>query len=171
MSLLGRFDGKVVLISGVGGSQGRVAALAFACEGAKVLGADLNNPGRAEETCRLVRDSGGEMLCMAPLDVADPDAAALWTDTAARQWGGIDVLYNNAGALKLAAMAEATMEDWDYTIRNELTVSFVAARAAWPHLVRRGGGVILNVSSIAGTGSWRSFRRWPTAWPTPDCRP
>ena len=148
--MMRRFQDKVVLISGTGGSQGRVAALAFAKEGAKVVGCDLNSEARAEETRRMVLDAGGDMASLAPLDVADPAQAERWVDLAVERYGGVDVLYNNAGALRLSGMADGTLEDWDYTLRNELTVSFVAAKAAWPHLVARGGGVILNVSSIAG---------------------
>ena len=58
-----------------------------------------------------------------------------WVGVAVKRWA--DVLYNNAGVLKMGAMAEATLADWNYTMRDELTVSFVAAMAAWPALVAR----------------------------------
>jgi NAD(P)-dependent dehydrogenase (short-subunit alcohol dehydrogenase family) len=62
---------------------------------------------------------------------------------------GIDVLYNHAGALRAAPIAEMSDEDWHATIRNELDIVFFPTRAAWPHLVRRGGGSIVNISSMA----------------------
>ena len=146
---LPRFANKVVLISGTGGGQGRVAAMAFAMEGARVLGCDINAELSAETT-RLVVDAGGEMASVEPLDLANPADARRWIDTAISNWGKIDVLYNNAAGVGFAPFDEATIEHWDYTLRNELTIGYVAARAAWPYFVEQGKGVILSVASIAG---------------------
>ncbi len=67
-----RLKGKVALISGTGSGIGRSAALIFSAEGARVVGCSLDAE-RAEETVKLVRDAGGDMLSWAPVDVADPD--------------------------------------------------------------------------------------------------
>jgi NAD(P)-dependent dehydrogenase (short-subunit alcohol dehydrogenase family) len=153
---MGRFTGKVVLISGTGGRQGRVAALAFANEGAKVLGCDVNVE-RSAETTRLVTEAGGEMISVEPIDLADPADATRWVEIAAARWGRVDVLYNNAAALAMAPFDQATLGHWDHTIRNELTLGYVAARAVWPYFVKQKKGVIVNIASIAGHLELSSF--------------
>src|SRR5665213_4246396 len=106
-------DGKVVLITGTAGGQGRAAALAFARAGAKVLGCDVK-ADEAEETVALVTRAGGEMRSLHPLDASDFDSAKRWAKTAQEAWGGIDVLYNNAGSLRAkGAFSDSTIEEWD----------------------------------------------------------
>jgi NAD(P)-dependent dehydrogenase (short-subunit alcohol dehydrogenase family) len=142
-------EGKVSLISGTGGGQGRAAALAFAREGALIVGCDVNAEA-AEETTGLVVAAGGTMISVHPLDLAEPAEAERWMSIALKSFGGIDILYNNAGALfARGPFGDSSLEQWDMTIRNELTIVYVACRAAWPHLVARGGGVILNTASVS----------------------
>jgi NAD(P)-dependent dehydrogenase (short-subunit alcohol dehydrogenase family) len=147
-----RLQGKVALITGTGGGQGRAAALLFASEGAIVVGCDLKVDG-AEETVELVRRSGGEMTSTQPLDLGDHESAHAWVDETAERHGGFDVLYNNASLPKFASIAEMTLDDWHFTVRNELDLIFYTCRAAWRHLVRRGGGSIINTGSISGMSS------------------
>lgn len=144
-----RLAGKIALITGIGGGMGREAARRFAAEGAKVVGCDLFEDG-LDETVRLVRDEGGEITGHAPVDLADADAAARWIDDAAAVYGGVDILYNNASNPRFGSVDELSVEDWDHTIANELSLVFYATRAAWPHLKAR-GGVVVNIGSIAGT--------------------
>ncbi|TQL48409.1 NAD(P)-dependent dehydrogenase (short-subunit alcohol dehydrogenase family) [Homoserinimonas aerilata] len=146
---MARLDGKIALITGIGGGMGRAAALRFTQEGARVVGCDLFEEGAAE-TVRLVREAGGEIENFAPVDLSDAAASAEWVDAAAAVYGGIDILYNNASTPRFGAVDEISIEDWDFTIDNELNLVFYACRAAWPHLKKR-GGVIVNVGSIAGT--------------------
>lgn len=142
-------EGKVALISGTAGGMGRAAALAFAAAGARVLGCDVKVE-EAEETVREVTSRGGVMQSLQPLDLSMVDNAEKWVKTAVDLWGGIDILYNNAGSLRAKSpFARATMEEWDLTLRFELTMPFVSTKAAWPHLVARGGGVIINTASIS----------------------
>ena len=145
---MGLLDGKVALISGTGGGQGRAAALVFAREGARVLGCDINAAG-AEETVQMVRRAGGEMQSLHPCDLTDPAQAARWVEAACTAWGGVDVLYNNASSVRsVGPFGESTLEDWNANILYELTVVYICTRAAWKHLISRGGGVILNVGSV-----------------------
>lgn len=146
---MAEFKDKVVLISGTGGRMGRIAAQMFAREGAKVLGCDISTQ-RSEETCRLVREEGGEIFSLEPLDLANPLDAQRWADEAILRWGRIDVLYNNAAGVSIAPFDKASIEHWNYTIRNELTIAYVAARAVWPQMRSQKKGVIVNVASIAG---------------------
>lgn len=147
---MGRLNGKIALITGIGGGMGRAAALRFTAEGARVVGCDIAADS-LEETVALVRAAGGEIAGFAPVNLADSTAAARWVDEAAAVYGGIDILYNNASHPKFGAIDELPVEDWDYVMANELNLVFYTTRAAWQHLKTRGGGVVLNVGSIAGT--------------------
>jgi NAD(P)-dependent dehydrogenase (short-subunit alcohol dehydrogenase family) len=133
--------------------MGRAAAELFAREGAVVVGCDLDAEG-ALETVERLRAAGWSMTSAQPLDVTDEDAVRGWIDGAAREHGGIDVLYNNAGIARFDPLEQESYEDWSFTLRHELDVVFLACKHAWPHLRARGGGSVINVGSTAGlTGS------------------
>lgn len=144
-----RLDGKVALITGIGGGMGRTAALLFCAAGARVVGCDLNAEACAE-TARRAREANGDLTAMGGVDLGDPGTARAWVDAAAQVHGGVDILYNNASTQRFAPIEELSADDWDFTIRNELNLVFYTCKAVWPHLVRRGGGSILNIGSIAG---------------------
>ncbi len=146
---MGRLDGKVALITGIGGGMGRAAALRFAAEGARVIGCDLFSDG-ADETVAQVRADGGEIENFAPVQLTDPDAAARWINAALEVHGRADILYNNASTPKFGSVQDLSVEDWQFTIDNELNLVFYAIKAIWPHFMKH-GGVVLNVGSIAGT--------------------
>ncbi|MEV6306582.1 SDR family oxidoreductase [Actinoplanes sp. NPDC051861] len=141
-------SGKVALISGTGRGVGRAAALEFAACGARVFGADLDFEANAA-TEKMVREAGGEMRSVAPVDLSGQAGADAWAAAAVEAFGGIDILYNNASALRHGPVDSLPIEDWYFTIQNELHLVFHCTRAVWPHLVSRGGGVILNVASVA----------------------
>jgi meso-butanediol dehydrogenase/(S,S)-butanediol dehydrogenase/diacetyl reductase len=144
----GRLNGRVALITGTGGGQGRAAALRFAAEGALVVGCDVGVEGDAE-TARLVRAAGGRIDIRDPVDLGDPDACQDWIEWAASLHGRIDILYNNASRCCFAPFEEMTLDAWRETIRNELDLVFFACKFAWPHLKKQ-GGVIINIASIVG---------------------
>ncbi|MGW1886921.1 SDR family NAD(P)-dependent oxidoreductase [Streptomyces sp. NPDC001970] len=146
---MGTLDGKVVLITGTAGGQGRVASLIFAREGAKVVGCDIQADAN-NETVELVRRAGGEMTGIAPVDLSDPEQARQVVEDAAAAYGGLDVVYNNAAYQRFGPMPDFSVDDWRVTITGELDIPFFVSKFAWPHLVRRGGGVIINVASMAG---------------------
>lgn len=147
---MGRLAGKIALITGIGGGMGRTAALTFAREGARIVGCDLFEDGAAE-TVRLVRESGGEIENIAPVDLSDAAASAAWVADAIAVFGGADILYNNASTPKFGAVQDLSIEDWNFVINNELNLVFYATKAIWPHFMAQGSGVVLNVGSIAGT--------------------
>jgi meso-butanediol dehydrogenase/(S,S)-butanediol dehydrogenase/diacetyl reductase len=144
-----RLDGKVALITGTGGGQGRSAALFFADAGAHVVGCDLKADGN-RETVEMVRASGGKITTMEPVDLGNREEARRWVDAAAAIEGRIDIVYNNASATRPGAFETLSVEDWDFTMRNEIDLVFTVTQRAWPHLKRR-GGVIINIASIAAT--------------------
>jgi NAD(P)-dependent dehydrogenase (short-subunit alcohol dehydrogenase family) len=126
---MGRLDGKVCFITGTGGGQGAAAARLFEAEGATVVGCDI----------------AGDP----PVDLGDPDQARDWIDRGVADAGGIDVLYNNASATRVGRFEDVTYDDWRFTIRNELDLIFTATKAAWPHLIARGGGHVINTASVS----------------------
>jgi meso-butanediol dehydrogenase/(S,S)-butanediol dehydrogenase/diacetyl reductase len=151
-----RLAGKVAVITGTGDGMGRTASLRFAAEGACVVGCDLNEE-TAAETLRLVRAAGGEMECVFPLDLADEAATHELMAHAAEVYGGIDILYNNAMGMKLGFPAEMTLEDWNFTLTNTLTIHWLATKHAIPHLRRGGGGSIVFISSVSGANLGSGF--------------
>lgn len=144
----GRLEGKVALITGTAMGMGRAAALRFAQEGAIVFGCDINVE-RNEETAELVAKAGGKMTAAAPVDLGNPEAARIWVEEAGAVHGHIDVLFNNAASPRFAPMPDMSVEDFEYTIRNELLLVFYATKYAWPFLAKR-GGVIISTASTAG---------------------
>jgi meso-butanediol dehydrogenase/(S,S)-butanediol dehydrogenase/diacetyl reductase len=145
---MGRLAGKTALISGIGAGIGRAAAQIFAAEDAKVFGCDIDSESNAE-TVELVEKAGGVMRSLAPVDLSTREGAQAWIDAAVGAFGGFDILYNNASALRNGPFASMPVEDWYFTIKNELDVPYFCTQAAWPHLIARGGGVVLNVASVA----------------------
>lgn len=142
-----RLEGKVALITGTGGGQGQAAAIRFAQEGALVIGCDLYEEGN-RETVAAVEAAGGSMTGMAPVDLSEPDGAKAWVDEAAAVHGRIDIVYNNASSPKFVPMPDLSVDDWQYTIRNELDLVFYVTKFAWPYLAER-GGVIINTASVS----------------------
>jgi len=144
----GQLHEKVALITGTGGGQGRAAALRFAAAGSHVVGCDVKVEGNLE-TAQMVREAGGSIVTMQPVDLSEPDESESWIHAAAAVHGRIDILYNNASAARFAPFAEFSVEDWRWTLRNELDLVFYTTRFAWEFLQQR-GGVVINTSSIAG---------------------
>jgi meso-butanediol dehydrogenase / (S,S)-butanediol dehydrogenase / diacetyl reductase len=151
MTMAGKFEGKVALITGTGGGQGRAAALAFAAEGAAIVGCDVKEEGNAE-TVELVTKAGGQMTGMAPVDLGDPAQAERWVEDAVAAAGRVDILYNNASAARFGGIEQLSIEDWDFTMRNEIDLVFYVSKFAWPYL-KREGGVVINTASVAGHGA------------------
>ena len=145
---MGRLDGKVTLITGTAMGMGRTAALLFAAEGATVVGCDLNEEMSAE-TVQMVQDAGGKMVATAPVDLSDFEQTKAWIDGTMAEFGRIDVLYNNASSPRVGPFVDLTLDDWHYTIQNELDLIFYACKAVWPHMIASGGGAIINTSSIS----------------------
>lgn len=147
--MAGRLAGKTIAISGTASGQGRAAAEMFAREGARIAGCDLNAVG-AQETVERVLEAGGEMISSHPADLAKEEEVQGWLASALAEFGGIDVLYNNASLPKFALVPDMTRQAWDFTLANELTIAYSASRALWGHFVKRRSGVIISTASTAG---------------------
>jgi len=148
-----RLDGKIAIVTGAGSrgpglGNGKAAAILFAREGARVLCVDQVKD-RAEETAGLIRAEGGEALAHTA-DVTRAGECLVMVRAAVDRWGGLDILHNNVGIESRKDLLETTEEDWDRVISVDLKSMFLATQAAVPAMVRRGGGAVVCVSSIAG---------------------
>jgi 3-oxoacyl-[acyl-carrier protein] reductase len=140
--------GRVALITGGGSGQGRAAAQLFAQHGAAVAVADVNEEGNAE-TVAFIEKDGGRALAVTADVSRRPDCDRMVTE-AAEEFGGLDVLYNNAAVQMSGRVADCTEDQWDLTIATNLSAIFWACRAAIPHLRAGGHGSIINTASVLG---------------------
>jgi NAD(P)-dependent dehydrogenase (short-subunit alcohol dehydrogenase family) len=150
-----RFSGKCVVVTGAASGIGRAAALLFAREGATVFAADLNLAG-AEAVARE-----GDNIIPVACDVCDVAQIKSLMDHAAGTCGGIDVLFNNAGAgCDRAPIDEIEADGWDFTFHLLLRSVAMGIRYAAPHMKHRKGASVINTSSVAAVGPGYS----PTAY-------
>jgi NAD(P)-dependent dehydrogenase (short-subunit alcohol dehydrogenase family) len=149
----GRLEGKVCVVTGTGGSMGRATALAFAREGALVVGCDVVAEP-AEETVEIVHTAGGKMVSLHPSQINEPTECARLVDFAVGEFGRIDVLFNLAAKSHFSPIETFTDEDWSAARRDEVDLVFYLTRAAWPHL-KASRGVILNMASLNGSLSFK----------------
>jgi NAD(P)-dependent dehydrogenase (short-subunit alcohol dehydrogenase family) len=149
----GRLSGKVCIVTGTGGSQGRAAAVTFAREGALLVGCDVAVEP-AEETVEAVKAGGGEMVSLQPCRLSDPADCAKLVELAVSEFGRIDVLYNLAARSHFHRLEEFTDEEWDAARQDEVDLVFYLTRAAWPHL-KASHGVVVNMASLNGSLSFK----------------
>jgi NAD(P)-dependent dehydrogenase (short-subunit alcohol dehydrogenase family) len=148
----GRLAGKVCLITGTSGAIGRASALAFAREGAIVVGCDLEVDG-SSATIDMVKEAGQSMIALTPCDLAVRVDCDRVVTMAIEQYGRIDVLFNNAGRPFHGWMESVGDEHWFKTIESELHTVFLMSKAAWPALLAS-SGTIINMGSVSG---WTTF--------------
>jgi NAD(P)-dependent dehydrogenase (short-subunit alcohol dehydrogenase family) len=141
---MGRLDGKVVVITGAGGGMGREAALVFSAEGASVCVADVDGDA-AEETAREAREAFAVTV-----DVADAASVEAMYAAAAERYGGIDVLYNNAGISPAddASILDTEPEAWQRVQDVNTKGVYLCCKYGIPYLLERGGGSVINVASF-----------------------
>jgi NAD(P)-dependent dehydrogenase (short-subunit alcohol dehydrogenase family) len=149
----GRFDGKVVVVTGAGGGIGRAASLRFGSEGASVVAVEVDLPA-LEETVTLVERAGGTIIGA----LADVSLSADWArvgEQATARFGGIDCLFNNAGILgPIAPLLDYPEDVFDRVLAVNVKGVWLGIKVLAPLIRARGGGAIVNTASIAGlTGS------------------
>ena len=144
--MAGRLEGKVCVITGAGGGMGRDAAQLFTEEGARVAVADVSLDA-AEETAALC--AGGTAFAV-QVDVADEDGVRELMAATAKRFGGIDVLYNNAGISPEddASILETEVDAWQRVQDVNTKGVFLCCKHGIPHLLERGGGSVINVASF-----------------------
>jgi NAD(P)-dependent dehydrogenase (short-subunit alcohol dehydrogenase family) len=141
----GRLAGTVSLITGAGSGIGRASALRFANEGSRVAVADVDTAAAAE-TVRLITAAGGSAADFR-VDVTDPADTVALADGVVARFGGIDVLFNNAGIAGVGTLHETSVELWDRVMAVNVRGVFLVARAVVPHMIAARRGSIINMSS------------------------
>ena len=150
--MTGRLQGKVAIVVGAGSigadvSNGAACALTFAREGARVLCADRNLEA-AQDTMWRIREAGGEGEAFLA-DVRDAAQIRAMVDHCIARFGRVDVLHHNVGVEEFGELTEVTEESWDRVHAINLKGAMLTNREVVPHMVRQGGGSIVNISSIA----------------------
>ena len=149
MSRTGRLAGKRAIVTGAGSGIGRAIALAFADEEAAVLCADIDEE-TAMETAALVAAAGGRALAEA-CDVSESAAARRTLASAERDFGGLDILVNNAAFFATRMpLGELDEERWARTMAVNLSGCYLMSRYAIPVMARGGGGSIIHIASAHG---------------------
>jgi 3-oxoacyl-[acyl-carrier protein] reductase/pteridine reductase len=154
MSKAGKLEGKLVLITGAARRIGRALALAAASEGAKVAITYWTSQRDAEDTIERLQELDADAIAIR-CDVRDPLNVAEAVQTTADDFGGIDVLINNAGIFETVDFGDITPENWDNMFATNARGPFLFSRASLPWLRRRRGRII-NIGSLGG------LRPWPT---------
>lgn len=141
---MGRLDGKVVVITGAAGGIGREAALLFSAEGAQVCVADVD-PDAGEQTASECRDA-----FFFQADVSSEESVRAMYAATAERYGGVDVLYNNAGIMPAddASVLETGADAWERVLAVNAKGVFLCCKHGIPHLLERGGGSVINVASF-----------------------
>jgi NAD(P)-dependent dehydrogenase (short-subunit alcohol dehydrogenase family) len=146
---------RVALVFGAGSSgpgwgNGKATAVSFAREGAKVVAVDISMEA-AEETAGLITEEGGQALAL-EADVTKPDSVQAAVAQTMAAFGRIDVLHNNVGIGNFGGPVDLPFEEWSHVIDVNLSSVFLACKYVLPIMAEQGGGVIINISSIASLG-------------------
>ncbi len=155
------YSDKTIAVTGAGGSIGRASALLFASLGGSVVASDINEKSLRETTDEIERAGGIALPVVA--DVTDPDQAAGIVRSACERFGGIDVLYNNAGGSFPTPMGEIDRNEHARIRALNFDAVYHASMEALPVMVEKGGGVILATTSGAGSGAVRGLATYGAA--------
>src|SRR3989338_9085880 len=143
-----RLEDKICLITGAGSGMGRAATLVFAREGAKVAACDLKLE-TARETVKLIEKQGGKALAI-EADVSREQSVRLAVAQSAKAFGGLDVLYNNAGIFPSDDHSVLDTEEavWDKVFGVNVKGVYLVCKHGIPELLKRGGGSVINIASF-----------------------
>jgi len=138
--------GRVAIVTGGNGGIGLGIAQGLAKAGARIVVA-ARNEEKSAAAVRQLRELGSDALAIV-VDVADEHSVQALVDETARRCGRIDILVNNAGINIRKPVQEIAVDEWQQVIQTNLGSAFLCARAVYPHMVRAGGGKIINIGSM-----------------------
>ena len=154
--MAGRFDGKVIVITGAAGGIGKATCNRFASEGARVVAVDLPGTG-LDEVVSEIKASGGDAMA-APADVSKAAQVEAYVAAAVARFGGIDFFFNNAGIEGWVGPSTDYPEDvFDKVIDVNVKGVWLGMKYVVPAMRKRGGGSIVNTASTAGLGGTPSI--------------
>ena len=147
-----QLSNRVALVFGAGSvgpgwGNGKACAVTYARKGARVVCVDVNLAA-AEETASIIQSEGGEAVAL-QCDVTKLDAVDRCVAEALKAFGQIDILHNNVGHAKMGGPPDLSAEDWQREMDLNVTGMFYACKCVIPHMLERGKGVIINISSVA----------------------
>jgi NAD(P)-dependent dehydrogenase (short-subunit alcohol dehydrogenase family) len=147
-----RLNAKTAIVFGAGSSgpgwgNGKAAAVAYAREGANVVCVDVSGAA-ADETTEIIRSESFEAIAVAA-DVTDLESVRAAAERAAKAFGGIDILHNNVGVTHMGGPVELEEDQFQAAIDLNIGAVYRTAKAVLPHMLARGGGTIVNISSLA----------------------
>jgi NAD(P)-dependent dehydrogenase (short-subunit alcohol dehydrogenase family) len=143
-----KLKNKTAIITGAASGIGRAIAYEFAREGARVVAADINAEG-GDVTVKNIHDAGGEAIFI-EVDVTDSEAVKNLVDKTVAKFKKLDIMVNNAGVEILSRLAKTDEQAWDRVIAINLKGVFLGTKHAVPKMLENGGGVIVNMASVAG---------------------
>lgn len=148
----GRLRGKVAIVTGAGSigegwGNGKACAVLYAREGAQVVLVD-RNLSAAQETKRIIESEGGQAIAV-ECDASTAEGVDAFVRTARDEYGGVDVLHNNVGIGIIKPLLESDEKSWDLVFRVNVKSFYLAIQRVIPLMMERGGGSIINISSVA----------------------
>jgi 3-oxoacyl-[acyl-carrier protein] reductase len=144
-------SGKVAVVTGGSRGIGRAIAQAFLAQGGSVA---ITGTSQQHLDAAVGELEGGDRLLAVRADVRSAAAIEQAIDAAVSRFGGLDVIVNNAGVGVFKPVADTSIEDWQRVIETNLSGVFFGSRASLPHLRKRGGGWIINISSLASKNAF-----------------
>jgi 7-alpha-hydroxysteroid dehydrogenase len=156
-----RLDGKVAIVTAAGRGIGAGIARAYA-----ECGADVVIGARTEEQLAEVAtyvESLGRKAIVVPGDLGSREGMAKLVDAAVSELGGVDIVVNNAGGTMPQAFMDTTEKAFDHALRWNVTTAFNLTQLAVPHMIERGSGSVINITSVAGSFGDRGFAAYGTA--------
>jgi len=141
----GQLSGKIVLITGAASGIGRATAMLFAREGASIVLADINAEAGKHVAVEITK-AGGRAL-FETIDVTSAADCRRLVEHAIREFGRIDILFNNAGIIRRATVLDLAEEDWDRVMEVNVKSIYLLSREIIPHMQKAGSGTIINTAS------------------------
>jgi 3-oxoacyl-[acyl-carrier protein] reductase len=147
-----RLEGKIAIVTGASSGIGKAIALRFGAEGATVVVA-ARRLDLCRQTVSRIEQDGGVAFAQ-QTDVSREEQVEALMEETVKRYGRIDILINNAGIFGGGRLAETSTKAFDDVLNTNLRGTFFCCRAGFRHMKHQGGGVIINMSSVAGVQAW-----------------